>query len=198
MSRTAQLKILYLSLIVLLIGGFLYLQLPLKYSLIVVVLFLALGRISGYFLRDLIAARKLMSRRKWRQAISLLERFVERSRTQRWLNLMLWLSPSFYTTNTLALALNNLGVSHLELRELGRAESYLKEALAIDKLYALPHYNLAILEHIKEDFRARDEYLKRARRLGFSGGTIDRVLDRVKTIYSHIEPMASPSSENTE
>ncbi len=88
------------------------------------------------------------------------------------------------------MAKNNLGVCHLELGEFDCAKRFFKEDLVLDPLYPLPHYNLAILEMCREDKDECLAHLAEAARLGYTGGTLDKLAQRSKSIYARMEPTA--------
>ena len=60
-----------------------------------------------------------------------------------------------YTSDPIAVALNNVGACYLGMRELHRALAPLEHALRRDAAYAIPHANLAILYRLEGDVRHR-------------------------------------------
>ena len=100
------------------------------------------------------------------------------------LNAAIKLNPEFPE------ALNNRGVCHLELGELDAAERDFNEALQLDSLYPLPHFNLAVIERVREHEAKAQHHLEASRNLGFNGGPIDQILNRVKAAYAKLEPAA--------
>jgi tetratricopeptide (TPR) repeat protein len=148
------------------------------------------GRITGYLWRELIAGRRLLDAGRYTDAIPLFERFQSKVRKKRWLNWIIWLTPSFYTTKVEALTLNNLGVCNLELGDFEKAQELFINALSMDRRYPLPHYNLAILEMYHRRMESSERHLSEAVRLGFTGGTMDKVIQKTKSIYAQIEPAA--------
>lgn len=148
------------------------------------------GRIVGYFWRELITGRKLMDSGRHGDALPLLGSFVQNLDATPWLESLIWIAPSIYTVRTKAMALNNRGVCHLELGDLDSAERDLIEALELDPLYPIPHFNLAVIEMARDQESESHHHLAASRELGFTGGGIDQILDRVKTAYAKLEPAA--------
>ena len=190
MNRTLWLKFIYLSLFVLVLVTVIYLTktevLQLPNLLLITLICLIPGRLVGYFYRDLLTARRLIDRGRWQQSIPYSLRFTNKIRQHKWLKIFIWFAPSLYTISPLAMGLNNLGVAHLELGEIERAEEYFWSALRIDQKYSLPYYSLAIIELLRENTSQGEYYLAKSNRLGYSQGKIDSALDRGKAIYARI------------
>ncbi|MES9969026.1 MAG: tetratricopeptide repeat protein [Candidatus Thiodiazotropha sp.] len=148
------------------------------------------GRIIGYQWRDLIAGRRLLDSGRHAEAITLFERFLADIRGKRWLKTLIWLAPSLYTTKAEAMTLNNLGVCQLELGDFETAQAHFEHALSIDPKYPMPHYNLAILEMYQDRPESSERHLSEAVRLGFKRGSMDKVIQKSKSIYARMEPMA--------
>lgn len=148
------------------------------------------GRLTGYLWRELIVGRRWMDSGRHDEAIPLLETFVRKLEAQPWLEKLIWIAPSIYTMRAKAMALNNRGVCHLELGELDAAERDFNEALQLDSLYPLPHFNLAVIERVREHEAKAQHHLEASRNLGFNGGPIDQILNRVKAAYAKLEPAA--------
>ena len=193
-NRTSKLKLVYFSLwataMALGVGGLITFKFhPLALAVVVVLLLLP-GRIVGYVWRDLITGRRLMGAGRFEQAIPLFESFVARVEKKPWIGGLIWIAPSGYTVSAKAMALNNLGACRLELGELEDAERDLKSAIELDAEYAIPHFNLAIVDMARGQEERSEEHLEQARKLGYHGGAIDQMLDRVKSAYAKLEPAA--------
>lgn len=152
------------------------------------------GRITGYLWRELITGRKLMNSGRHEDALPLLESFVRKLEATPWLEKLIWIAPSIYTVRTKAMALNNRGACHLELGDLNSAKRDLSDALQLDSLYPIPHFNLAVIEMARDRESESQQHLETARKLGFTGGSIDLILNRVKTAYAKLEPAAKIGS----
>lgn len=199
LNRTAKLKIAYFgsTAVALFLGvgiaiGFRFH--PVALVCAAALLFLP-GRVTGYFWRELIAARRLMDSSRHAEALPLLEGFVRKLETSPWLERLIWIAPSIYTVRAKAMALNNQGACHLETGELDLAEGEFSQALQLDSLYPIPHYNLAVIEMVRGNETQSQQHLKTSHDLGFSGGSIDQALNRVKTAYAKGEPAARIGSE---
>lgn len=189
MNRTIFFKIAYFCIISLTLPIIFYLtkgNLSISTLLLLTLVCLIPGRLAGYFWRDLIVGRRLMNRENWSESVPHLVRFIRKMRQHQWLNILIWFNPSLYTTSALAMGLNNLGVAYLRLGEIDEAQRHLLEALKIDQLYPMPHYNLAIIEFLRGNMYQGEHHLAESKRLGFTGGKIDRALDYVKTIRAGI------------
>lgn len=168
MNRATIIKTLYFSSLALALAAGGYLVTVTKGSLLLVVgimlLLLLPGRITGYLWRDLIAGRRLVDSGRYSEAITLFESFLADLKRRRWLNWIIWLTPSLYTTSAEAMTLNNLGVCQLELGEFEGAEAHFKQALSIDPKYPMPHYNLAILEMYQDRPESSQRHLSEENR----------------------------------
>jgi tetratricopeptide (TPR) repeat protein len=194
MNRTTLIKLLYFGSVGLALIAVIYLVgvtegAPFLAVLIFLLLFTP-GRVTGYLWRDLIAGRRLLDAGHYTQAITLFESFHTNIRRKRWLKWVIWFTPSLYTTSAEALTLNNLGACYLELGDIDKAKELFNNALSIDHRYPIPHYNLAIVEMYHRQTEYSERHLAEAVRLGFAGGTMDKVIQKTKSIYAQIEPMA--------
>lgn len=152
------------------------------------------GRITGYLWRELITGRRLMDSGRHEDALPLLNSFVRKLEVTPWLERLIWIAPSIYTIRTKSMALNNRGACHLELGDLDSAERDLNEAIQLDSLYPIPYFNLAVIEMARDREPESRNHLEISRRLGFTGGSIDQILNRVKTVYAKLEPAAKIGS----
>lgn len=198
MNRTKNLKIVYFGAmaVAVLIG----VGIAVGFSLNPVALcgaaamFLVPGRVTGYLWRELIAARRLMDSGRHEEALPFLNAFVQKLELKPWLERLIWITPSIYTVRAKAMALNNRGSCYLETGELDLAEQDFNQALQLDSLYPIPHYNLAVIELVRGNETQSHRHLKMSSDLGFSGNSIDHILDRVKTAYAMVEPAAKIGS----
>ena len=155
--------------------------------IVVVLVLLIPGRLQGYFFREFFRGRKLLDERRASEALVHFQQFLSSVRSRRWLKPMVWLSWATYTPDIEAMTVNNIGAAHLELGHFDESETAFREALAIDKQYAIPHFNLAVLHEMRGNNTLAIESVAEANRLGFSGGTIDIVLTRAQALLAKVE-----------
>src|SRR5690606_15160624 len=116
------------------------------------------------------------------EAMDHLERFLDDVRARPWLKPMIWLSWSIYTREVEAMTLNDIGAANLALGNLEESERAFREALALDREYPLPHFNMAVLHEMRGNRILTDESLAESTRLGYSGGTIDAIVNRAQSL----------------
>lgn len=189
MARTLKLKILYGVLLIVIARVVLAtvrtnekLLFPLIICLIIP------GRVVGYLWKDLITGRRLMDRKQFSAAFPKLETFIRKVEKSPWIDHLSWISPSFYTVSGKAMAHNNIGCCHLEQGTLRAATESFEQALEIDHLYPLPHFNLAKICELEGNSAASLRHLEEARQLGYTGGEFDQQMDRLKAVYAKLEP----------
>ena len=191
MNRTLKYKLLYVTLLAL--GGagaaaiWIIIDLGVAGLLIAGVVFLVPPRIGGYFLRDLYLSRRYCTAGKYDDAIAAGERFLDTLEQQPWRQHLIYLFFGFYTWNTRAMALNNIGAAEMELGRLDAAEARLGEALGLDQDFPLPYYNLAITAAALEDHQRSARMLSRAAELGYERSITDRAISRVGDAYARYQ-----------
>jgi tetratricopeptide (TPR) repeat protein len=190
-SRTLRRKLGYVSSIALLAaaacGALLWLDAPFGAWVLTVLVLLLPGRIAGHYFRDLFTGRRLMDARRFAEAISHFERFLERLQARPRLKRLIWLSAGIYTHDVEAMALNNIGAARLELGQLDQVESPLRRALAVDPDYPLPYVNLARLAVLRGDVDAALAASTAAKRLGYDGSRIDALIHRASGALAALE-----------
>jgi tetratricopeptide (TPR) repeat protein len=145
------------------------------------------GRVSGYYWRDLYRARRLQDARQPDAAIACLERFIalmhERPRLRR-----LWCCDwSVYTRDPVVMALNNIGAARIDLDQLTEAEAALKQAIAIDRLFPVAYFNLAVLCKLRGEEGRMGRYAQAAVLLGYRRDAVDRTIDAAAAALAQIE-----------
>jgi Tfp pilus assembly protein PilF len=98
-----------------------------------------------------------------------------------------WLWLGLYTSDPVALALNNIGACQIGLHELDQALETLGRALQRDPKYAVPHVNLALICRLRNDTARADVHAQTAMRLGYSEAALDQLLRRA--IAAHNEAL---------
>src|SRR5262245_6475099 len=162
--------------------------------LVVAAVLLIPGRVQGRFYRDLFQGRRLLDAGYHREAVAYLERFIALVRVQPWRKRLLWLSWSVYTPDAEAMALNNLGAAKLALGQQSASEQAFKEALTLDPLYPVPHFNIAVLHQIRGNRPLAEQAAAEAARLGFARSTIDAVIYHAQSILARVEGRGVPAS----
>ena len=118
--------------------------------------------------RDFYRGRLLVRRRQWARALRHFERYERRLSAARFHRLLNALHISIYTSDGVALALNNIAVCRMNLQEMPGATHALKLALLHDPRYAVPHVNLAVIAALAGDEATALEELAEAARLGYA------------------------------
>jgi hypothetical protein len=129
----------------------------------------------------------LLGQHRESEAIVQLERFLADVRARPWLKPMIWLSWSIYTPKVEAMTLNNIGAANLALGHLEESERAISEALALDREYPLPHFNMAVLHELRGNRILAEQSLAESKRLGYFGGTIDSIVKRAQSLLARVE-----------
>lgn len=192
MSRTAWHKIGFLVVICVITAPTIFLiysssNEPLAAIILVALFFIILGRVQGIFYRELFLGRRLFDQHRYEDAIKYFQDFLANVGARSWLKRMIWLSWPIYTPNVVAMTLNNIGAANLELGRFDEAESAFEEAISLDKAYPLPYFNMAVLHEIHGNRVLSEKALAEASRLGYSGGTIDIIINRAGSLLARIE-----------
>ncbi len=152
------------------------------------------GRVLGVSWRELLRGRRLLSAGRCEESIPHTERFLALVRSEPWRKRLIWLALPIYTADVEAMALSNLGAAQLGLGRIAAARACFEEALAIDALYPIPHFNLAILHELAGDRAAAAQASAEAVRLGYTGGRIDAVIRAGQAAYASIEGRQLPGA----
>jgi tetratricopeptide (TPR) repeat protein len=191
MSRTLKYKLLYLlaliSTLAVVVIACVYLGLSAVGFLAAALLLFVPGRIGAYFLRDLFLSRRYLDTERYETAIAASERFLLSLDRQPWRQHFIYCFFGIYTWSTRAMALSNIGAAEMELGRIDAAETHLGQALALDKAYPIPYYNLAVIAAVREDHEGSDRMMSKARQLGYSRSAIDQAITRVGTAYARIQ-----------
>jgi tetratricopeptide (TPR) repeat protein len=156
-------------------------------AIAIVLILLIPGRVQGFLYREFFQGRKLLDQRRAVEAIGFFQRFLLVVRSRPWIKRAMWLSWAIYTPDIEAMTLNNIGAANLELGRLDESERALKEALIVDKKYAIPHFNMAVVHEMRGNRMLAENALAEAKRLGYSGGTIDVILNRAQSLLAGVE-----------
>ena len=119
MTRTLKYKLLYAAVVAaglaLVAMTFVALDLAPTSLLVAAVLLLVPGRVGAYFLRDLFLSRRNVAAGRYEDGVAAAERFLQALNAQPWRQHFIYCFFGFYTWNTRAMALNNLGAAKMEL-----------------------------------------------------------------------------------
>ena len=150
-----------------------------KYALVfsssMVILILVIGLLG----KDYFIARYKTKQRDWEGAINRYQKFETFLTRLRIGNFYIPVCYSLYTYNGFALVKNNIAHILMNTQELQGAKQLLLEALELDKLYALPHVNLAVIAAIEGN---ADEALREAdlaKQLGFRGKGLQPLIRKI-------------------
>ncbi|MGH6635816.1 MAG: tetratricopeptide repeat protein [Gammaproteobacteria bacterium] len=170
-------------------GGSFYLFLVIIFALLVP------GMIQARFWRDYLAGQSRIAQKKHLEAIVYFHRFLKMIRARPELKKLIWINARPYTRDVEVMTLVNLGVCHLWLNELKKADTALKEAAKLDPESPLPYYNLALLSQAKDDFAKALEYLDQAESLGFKRSSIAQA--RQSILAEAPEDQTDPSDSDS-
>ena len=157
------------------------------------VLLMIPGRVSGFVWRDLYRGRRLCEAGQFEASLRCSQRFLETISERPRLRRLWWLAWAFYSRDSKAMALNNIGAAQLELGRLDEAESSLRKALVADSQYPIPHYNLAVLSEVRRDSPAAREHANEAVVLGYERAVSDRIIHAAGALLARIEGRGSGS-----
>lgn len=145
------------------------------------------GRIGAVALRDLFASRSLAAQRRYQEAAIAAERFLETVRRQPWRRHFIYFFFGIYTWDVEAMALNNLGVARMHLGDLDQADAALAAALDRDGDYPIPYFNRAMIARVRGRTEESDALLAAAKKRGYSGDRIDRIVSEVSEAYARLQ-----------
>jgi tetratricopeptide (TPR) repeat protein len=190
MSRTTKYKLFYTTLFFVGCLGapvaFLHVRLSPPAVIAAVLLFLAPGRVQGFFYRDFHRGRHLMTQEQVALAIPHFEAFLLKLEQAPWLQRLSFLGASVYTRDIKAMTFNNLGACILRTGSLEEARYWLERAIERDKLYP-PYYNLALVEQLANNETLAEFLLEQAQYLGLSYSFVDTFLQKASELLSRVE-----------
>jgi Flp pilus assembly protein TadD len=74
------------------------------------------------------------------------------------------------------------------------AATNLESAIRLDEKYPKPYYNLAVIEHVRENFDEGERLFALAAKLGFSGSASDKLVEAVQSAYASAQFALGPKS----
>ena len=189
MSRTLLYKTLYTVLILTLVLIFLVFKhtINTQNTLIMAICFLIPGRVQGYFWRDFFKGRYLLDNDLPDESITHSTSFLDTLRKSPELKILIWLSFSIYTRDVEAMTLNNLGAAYLFKKDFKKAEEYFYAAIALDKEYPIPYFNLSLSKKVNDNSKESEEYLAEARKKGYSCSNYDKLISKLQTSLAALE-----------
>lgn len=189
MHRTRRYQLLYVlaALFLLALAFLVYLWADVAGLLAFAVLLLIPGRIGGRYLSNLFLSRKRFDQRRFNEAIDAGNAFLDDLQRQAWRRHFIYFHYAFYSWDVEAMAHNNIGAARMELGDLDRAERDLRYALQRDPDYPLPYFNLGIIAHVRGDAAEGERLISVAAEKGYTGGPIDKLIDRVAAAYARFQ-----------
>jgi tetratricopeptide (TPR) repeat protein len=145
------------------------------------------GRLHAFLWREMYRGRRLQASGSLDAALTEYGAFLRKLDRRPWLRHVWWLAWATYTRDARAMTLNNMGGCYLDLGHLEQAEACLREAIAIDRFYPVPYFNLGQLEAQRGNAGAAVAEATRARELGLTGGPIDRLIQRSQALLAAVE-----------
>lgn len=154
------------------------------------VLLLVPGRVQGHYWRTFFRGRRAAQERRWADARDAFTRFLAELDARPGLRHLVWLAWPGYSTNVRAMTCTNLGAAHLELGDTAAAIDASERALALDAGTPLPWVNLAIAHAARGEAERAAEAARRAQALGYRGGVLDRIQQRLGSALATVEGRA--------
>jgi tetratricopeptide (TPR) repeat protein len=198
LTRTRRRKLLYLATVVIGAGvvvgviALFNLRWPLVFGL--AVMLLLPSRIQGYYWRAFFRGRHLMAVENYDAAIREFAYFLSLLDRRPWLERLIWLNGSIYTSSARAMTLNNLGAAELMLGHYAEAEHMLEAALRHDPEAPLPHFNLAVAAQAQQKGELAESHLRRAQELGYTRATSDQLVHQLGLLLARLEGRGSSVS----
>jgi tetratricopeptide (TPR) repeat protein len=154
---------------------------------IVVIALLVPGRVQGVLWRDFFRGRHAMDENRILEAARHFSQFEAALAQHPRLRYAIFLQWSFYTWNAGAMVRNNLAACDMALGRLASAEAGFEQAIALDRGYPVPYFNLAVIAQAKNQPERAAQLLSDAKARGFRGGTRERVIAMAGGILAAIE-----------
>jgi len=92
-----------------------------------------------------------------------------------------------YTRDIEVMTVGNLGAAWLDLGKYDLAEEFFREAISLDPEGPTAYYNLGQLATMRGEFDQAEEYLLKARKLGYSRGAVDKMIAKVGQLLADYE-----------
>jgi tetratricopeptide (TPR) repeat protein len=145
------------------------------------------GRILGFFWRDLLRGLRLLKAKEYAESKRHSELFLAAIRRKPWMKKLIWLGSGTYSRDPQAMALSNLGAAEIGLGELDAARTHLEASMKVDNQNPLPAFNLGVLAYTLGDRQRAEFWFQEARRLGYSRGIIDRIVQSSQTRFANVD-----------
>jgi tetratricopeptide (TPR) repeat protein len=159
---------------------------PLTLLAVAIVLLLP-GRIQGHYWRSFFRGRRCMSEKRFEEAITHFNSFLELLGRRPGLRHLIWLQASVYTRSVEVMAYNNIGGAALSLGRLDDADTAFETARLLDPESPLPVYNLALLAHVRGQDDSARELFSTSRALGYPRGSFDQLIHKAGAALAAVE-----------
>lgn len=190
-NRTTKYKLTYVLVCIVLVCAVVLTAFKSEDPLIVVFLASAIlfipGRVQGWLWWDFFKGRRLLASGRREESIEHFDKFLKLVRERPWLKKMIWLSWGMYTRDIEVMTLGNLGAAYIEVGKPDLAEQFLREAISLDPEYPIAYYNLGQLAGMRGDLEQANEYLLRARKLGYASGAVDKMISQLGQTFADLE-----------
>ncbi|MGE4283259.1 MAG: tetratricopeptide repeat protein [Clostridia bacterium] len=194
MNRTARFKIMnfiFISLIVF-ITIYFYKTYRTPLAFLLPVLLLAIINIINKFAwKKFVEGRKLTQQKKYSRAIEVYNSFLDELEKKPILNYLMYLTIRIYSTSLKAIIYNDIASCYINLSQLKEAKEAVTQSLQQDELYAMPYYNLAIINIIEGETANAQRNLEETNKLGFKTVDFETLQRYILEVYTD-----SPQSDN--
>jgi len=154
---------------------------------VLVVVLLLPGRVLGFFWRDQLSGLRLLRERKFEASAQHSRRFLETLAQRPWMRHMIWLGSGTYSRDPWSLALNNLGAAEISLGDMDNAKQHLEQSREADPENPLPYLNLGRLYLIAGEPARANEFLLKARSLGYSWKLSDKLIRATQARFAYTD-----------
>ena len=200
MTRASAYKTAYILFMIMIFGAALIVGMSTRQLVIPVLILIVVtvfpGMIQGFFWHEFFLGRRLLKKGQWKDALEQFDKFIARIKEKPSLKRMMWLRWSSFTHDVEAMALSNKGVAFVNMGEIDRAEECFELALEKDHTYPTPHFNLSLLEMVKDNEESARKRFQKARELGYAKVEFTQVRNLAKRIKSELEKKDESKEEN--
>ncbi len=188
MSRVSFSKILYISLILILLTGLILVTQKIKMfdntfsTFALCIILLIPGRIQRHFFKDFYTARKMLDNQSYSESFDLNNRFLQYIADKPQIKKLMIFSWGIYTKDIEAMTLNNMASALIFSGNMESAAEHLNRAIELDHKYPLPFYNYSILSIIDGNMIVGEEYFNKSKQLGYKKTSFDDLINKIQSI----------------
>ena len=149
------------------------------YAFIFSIIAVTLAVLMIFLGKDYFVARFKIKYKNWSSAVESFSKFESFLDKLHALHLKVPFFFSLYTYNGKALTKNNIAFCYMNSGKITEAKRLLAESIELDRLYAIPHVNLAIIAAMEGDADRASSEANIAKELGFRGKGAQLIIRRI-------------------